>query len=166
MKWFWLLGILALGLAGCQQTVQYKYVCYTGTTVEKISDCPTLDAAEPQEKQLAITVEYLANELKKDPDIVLIDIREKEEFERSHLEGAKNIPLGNLWKAHFFKRIPTQDPVVLYDNDGIRSSVAYRELRKLGYKNVVKLAGGIKAWQEAGFLILEDGALQKGTPIL
>lgn len=166
MKWAIIAIFAILVLAACQQQGQYKYVCYTGTTVDKVSDCPQPKTEAPEEQQLAVTAEYLYADLQKDPKIVLIDMREKDEFEKSHLENAKNIPLGSLWKAHFFGRIPKNDPVVLYDNDGIRISVAYRELQKLGYKNVIKLAGGIRAWQEAGYLVMEGGQLQKGTPIL
>jgi len=144
---------------------QYKYVCFNGATVDKISDCPVSPNTET-EQQYAITPQYLTEELKKDSAIVLLDLREKDEFDKSHLEGAKHIPLGAIWKAHLFKRIPREDPIVLYDNDEIRASVAFRELRKIGYKNIVKLAGGIHAWQEAGYLVIEDGQLQKGTPII
>lgn len=174
-----LLLLTTLILAACQTQVQTKYICPSGVAVDKIRDCPTQTtqasvntltnttscASTPDEKQFAVTADYLSNELKKDPKIALIDVREAEEFTKSHLENSKSIPLGALWKAHFFKRIPHNDPVVLIDNDGVRVAVAYRELARLGYKNMVKLAGGIGAWQEAGFFVVENGELQKGTRI-
>ncbi len=182
MRYFFILGTISLLLlAACQTQVpnQTKYVCSNGRTVDQISDCTVsaststfnLNASAacpstPPEQQYAVTAEYLSDELKKDPKLFLLDVREKEEFDKSHLEGARNIPIGGLWKAHFFKRMPRDDPIIIYDNDGIRTAVAYRELARFGYKNIVKLAGGIGAWQEAGYLIVENGQLQKGTPVL
>ncbi|MEK6964181.1 MAG: rhodanese-like domain-containing protein [Nanoarchaeota archaeon] len=177
-----LLLTLSLLFIACQTTqtqIQTKYVCTDGSTVDQVSTCPktttvtymnpeantTTCPSTPDEKQFAVTATYLSEQLKADPKIVLIDVREGEEFQKSHLENAKNIPLGGLWKAHFFKHLPRDDPLVLYDNDGVRTAVAYRELARLGYKNMVKLAGGIGAWQQAGLLVVEKGQLQKGTPI-
>ncbi len=173
-----LILFLALFLIACQ--TQTKYICPNGEMTDQASSCsPTSTGtymnenastnacpSTPDEKQFAVMADYLSDQLKADPKIALIDVREGEEFTKSHLQNAKNIPLGALWKAHFFKRLPLNDPMVLYDNDGTRSAVAYRELARLGYRNMVKLAGGIGAWQQAGFLVVENGQLQKGTPII
>jgi rhodanese-related sulfurtransferase len=41
-------------------------------------------------------------------------------------------------------------PVILYCGGGSRSALAADNLQKMGYKNVASMAGGFKAWQEAG----------------
>ena len=80
---------------------------------------------------------------------VVIDVCEPEEFARSHVMGAKNLPLGQLEEklAQLVKNKSSQ--VIMVCQVGARSARAAATARKLGFENVQSLAGGLKAWQAA-----------------
>lgn len=65
----------------------------------------------------------------------IIDVREPNEFEESHVEGAVNIPLGDVMKR--LDEIPKEEDVVVYCNSGGRAGVAVQGLGTMGYTNIV-----------------------------
>ena len=76
---------------------------------------------------------------------VLIDVREREEFEHSHLPGAINISRSVL-PAHIAAVVPNPStPVVCYCTGGNRGALATDALQQLGYTNVVSIEGGLNA---------------------
>ena len=82
-------------------------------------------------------------------DAVMIDVREPAEFSAGHVPNSKNIPL-----AQFDKRIGELEklknrPAVVLCQTGGRSHAATALLKKAGFAEVVVLAGGINAWQQA-----------------
>lgn len=92
-----------------------------------------------------ISVYELATRLTKGEPVFLLDVREREEFELCHLEGATLIPIGLI--PNNLKRIPTDRPVVIYCHHGIRSAnVANYLFTQLGLNNLYNLDGGIDAW--------------------
>ena len=81
---------------------------------------------------------------------VVVDVREPEEYVKGHLVNAKNIPL-----SQFDERLPQVVknkalPVVLVCDKGARAVRAQAQAKKLGFENAQALAGGMKAWREAG----------------
>lgn len=64
----------------------------------------------------------------------IIDVREPAEFEESHVEGAVNIPLGDIMKR--LDEIPKDDEVVVYCRSGGRAGVAVQGLGSMGYTNI------------------------------
>ena len=82
---------------------------------------------------------------------LLIDTREPAEWAEGHIPGATAVPRGIL-EGKIEQLAPDVDqPIVLYCASGGRSALAAESLARMGYRNVVSLAGGFKAWQEAGF---------------
>jgi len=81
---------------------------------------------------------------------VLIDVREDADFQKKHADGAMHLSKGVIeWKIE--ETVPdVSTPVILYCGGGSRSALAADNLQKMGYKNVASMAGGFKAWQEAG----------------
>ena len=75
---------------------------------------------------------------------VLVDVREPEEFEHVHLEGAKLIPLGEL-SQRAASELSTESEIVVYCAHGIRSMEALFGLKMLGFKKVRSLEGGLAA---------------------
>ena len=71
-------------------------------------------------------------ELEKYSNMILIDVRSRQEFYESHIKGAINIPLINIKKYNFDKN----QIIVLYCNAGIRSVKAKRILEQKGYRNI------------------------------
>ncbi|PUE40717.1 rhodanese-like domain-containing protein [Limnohabitans sp. Bal53] len=80
---------------------------------------------------------------------VVIDVCEPDEFARSHVIGAKNLPLGQLEDklAQVVKNKSSH--VIMVCQVGARSARAAATARKLGYDNVQSLSGGLRAWVAA-----------------
>lgn len=80
-----------------------------------------------------------------------IDVREDDEFRLDHAARARHIGRGVL-ERDIEAMIPDQGAgIILYCGGGFRSALAADSLRKMGYTNVKSMAGGIKAWREAGY---------------
>src|SRR5947209_13681277 len=84
-------------------------------------------------------------------ELALLDVREEGEFGRNHLLFACNLPLSRL-EMRIDALVPRRSTrMVLCDaNDGLAQRAA-RRLTELGYANPAVLAGGVAAWQEAGY---------------
>ena len=82
----------------------------------------------------------------------LIDVREDNEWAAGHAVGAVHIGKGVI-ERDIESKIPQKDSrLVLYCGGGSRSALAADALMKMGYSNVVSLAGGIGAYKAAGLL--------------
>jgi rhodanese-related sulfurtransferase len=83
-------------------------------------------------------------------DALVVDVREVAEYGTGHVLGAKNLPLSRVAAggADLAKR--KEKPVIVYCETGNRSTNAAAALRKLGFTRVFSLAGGMKAWRDAG----------------
>ena len=84
-------------------------------------------------------------------DLVVLDVREKDAFEAGHIEGAVNLPRGQL-ELRVNTALP--DPtvrIITCCEFGKISTLAAATLRDLGYGRAVALDGGMKAWREAGY---------------
>jgi rhodanese-related sulfurtransferase len=81
---------------------------------------------------------------------VLIDIREGEEFAGGHARGAMHLSRGVL-ELRIESLVPdTATPILCYCGGGSRSALSAESLQRMGYTNVASVAGGFKAWREAG----------------
>jgi rhodanese-related sulfurtransferase len=83
--------------------------------------------------------------------IVILDVRDRDEFETGHIPGAINISRGMLeFKAN--PVIPEKSAcIMVYCGIDLRGPLATRTLNDLGYRNAVNMIGGLKAWKEAGY---------------
>jgi rhodanese-related sulfurtransferase len=88
-------------------------------------------------------------------NIILLDVRDKEEYETGHIPNAINISRGSLdFKVHLI--IPDKNAkVVVYCGLDLRSPLATKSLNDLGYKKAVNMIGGLKGWKEAGYSIVK-----------
>src|SRR5918992_1292118 len=82
-------------------------------------------------------------------DLVLIDVREPQEWDQGTLPGAYTIPRGVL-EGHIDGRLPYDSRVVLYCGSGGRSALAAKSLKEMGYENGENLDGGFSAWLQTG----------------
>lgn len=97
--------------------------------------------------------ETTVEEITRSRPLVLIDVREGEEYNEGYLPGATWIPRGKL-EQRIEDAVPQRDAdIVLYCAGGNRSALAARSLGELGYTNVRSLAGGYGAWKKAGLPI-------------
>jgi molybdopterin/thiamine biosynthesis adenylyltransferase/rhodanese-related sulfurtransferase len=93
------------------------------------------------------------------PGVIVIDVREADEWAQGHLPGAVHIPRGFLEQRIEEKVKDRNAPVVLYCAGGTRSVFAARSLAELGYTNVEALAGGFSKWKELGLPVLVPKSL-------
>jgi rhodanese-related sulfurtransferase len=87
---------------------------------------------------------------------LLLDVREPAEFAAGHLPGAINIPRGLLEfkiDSHPDFQGKQAAGIVVYCQTGGRSALAARVLNQLGYCQAVSMAGGFKAWSDAGLAV-------------
>ena len=91
----------------------------------------------------------LAVSLINSEEAVVMDARNKNEFDSGHLSGAILIALPDI-KAHPEKLEKYSDKsLIIYCQTGARSNEACQHLSKQGFENLFNLEGGIVAWQEA-----------------
>jgi adenylyltransferase/sulfurtransferase len=87
---------------------------------------------------------------------VLLDVRESDEWRQGHLEGAVPLPRGFL-EIKVETAIPDKNtPIIAYCAGGVRSLLAAKVMREMGYQNVTSMAGGYGAWKNGGFKWVQD----------
>ena len=83
-------------------------------------------------------------------DAVLLDVREDKEWEQEHAQGAEHLGKGII-ERDIENKVPDKETqIILYCGGGYRSALAADVLQQMGYTNVYSMAGGWKAWKEAG----------------
>lgn len=95
-----------------------------------------------------VSVEQALDRMKHDAR--LIDVREDNEWQRGHASGAEHLGRGII-ERDIETAVPEHSAeLILYCGGGYRSALAADNLQRMGYTNVYSLAGGWKAWQDAG----------------
>jgi len=89
-----------------------------------------------------------------DEGVVVIDVRETEEFAAGHLPGAKHVPRSYL-ETRIEGVVPDRSTqVILYCQSGNRSAYGARTLiQDLGYEHVRSMTGGITLWKDRGYQV-------------
>src|SRR4051794_13750828 len=84
------------------------------------------------------------------PGVVVLDVREPDEYDQGAIPGAIHIPRGHL-ESQIEGKVPRKGtPLVVYCAGGTRSAFAAKTLNELGYTDVVSLAGGFGKWKDEG----------------
>ncbi|MBN7824809.1 rhodanese-like domain-containing protein [Bowmanella dokdonensis] len=95
--------------------------------------------------------------------IVLIDVREPDEYLQGFIPGAVNLPRGILETS--LTTLPqakgaeapldelAQHEIYLYCRSGARSALATESLMRMGFNRVYSVAGGFEAWKKADLRI-------------
>jgi len=83
-------------------------------------------------------------------DAVIVDVREKDEWEQEHIPDAIHLSRGTI-ELEVEEKFPDQNTTIIcHCGGGGRSALAAESLQKMGYKNVRSMAGGLKAWKAVG----------------
>lgn len=98
-----------------------------------------------------ISVQELHNNAE---NYVLLDAREEEEFNVSHIEGARYIGFDN-WDEKVLNSIDKDQPIVIYCSIGYRSEKIGEKLLEKGFTNVQNLYGSIFEWVNRGYPIVD-----------
>lgn len=80
--------------------------------------------------------------------VQVVDVREADEWQEGHIDGAKHIPLGAL--STRVAELDRDRPVVTVCRSGNRSMVAAKALSQAGFSDVANLEGGMIAWSRSG----------------
>jgi molybdopterin/thiamine biosynthesis adenylyltransferase/rhodanese-related sulfurtransferase len=124
----------ACGTRTITQLIDYDEFCGTpGGADIQMNDIPEVTPLE------------LAERLKTETELTLIDVREPYEWNIARLPGAQLIPLGQLPAA--LSTIDSSREIVVYCRSGMRSADATRQLRAAGFR-ASNLAGGILRWSD------------------
>jgi rhodanese-related sulfurtransferase len=134
---------------------------------------PFLDALDRRSKIRTIALEPLAHRIqihvasvrqnwpvlpqdvsKRRSDLHLLDVREQDEWDAGHIEGAQHIPLGQLGAR--LAEVPREQVVVAVCRSGSRSDRAAKGLRGQGF-DAENLEGGVTAWSRAGLPLVARG---------
>ena len=84
-------------------------------------------------------------------DVVVVDVREKLEWNEGYIPGAIHVPRGFL-ELQIEEAVPDKDKtVLLYCAGGVRSLMAGRTLQQMGYQNAISMAGGFGQWKASGY---------------
>ena len=86
----------------------------------------------------------------KSGEAVIVDVREKDEWDEEHIAGATHLSRGTI-ELDIEEKVPDLNATIIcHCGGGGRSALAAESLQKMGYTNVRSLAGGFKAWKAAG----------------
>jgi len=86
----------------------------------------------------------------KSGNAVIIDVRDKDEWDEGHIPGAINMSRGTI-ELDIEEKVPDPNAMIIcHCGGGGRSALAAESLQKMGYKNVRNMAGGFKAWKAEG----------------
>ncbi len=107
--------------------------------------------AEAKKEINEISVHQLKEALTRVEDLVLIDIRELDEWEQGSLDEAFFLPRGNLEFGIENIVMERDTPIALMCAGGVRSIFAAKSLQDMGYTNVASVAGGFNGWKNAGY---------------
>ena len=106
--------------------------------------------ADAKKKITEISPTDAAAKAKSSSDAVIVDVREKDEFDESHIPDAIHMSRGMV-ELEVEEKFPDRNTTIIcHCGGGGRSALAAESLQKMGFKNVRSMAGGFKAWKAAG----------------
>ena len=122
------------------------------------SSCAQRSIPEVLEKFNNNTVDYISvDSLRKMEPPVILDAREKGEFEVSHLKNSVWVGYKTFDIDQVLEIFPNKDvPIVVYCSLGVRSEDIGEKLEKAGFTNVKNLYGGIFAWKNNGYPVYDS----------
>ncbi len=87
-----------------------------------------------------------------EPALTIIDVRDRLQFNLSHIMGAVPMPL-NEPTHRVLAKLETGRDIYIYAETDEETAVAATQLRQAGYQNVSEIRGGLAAWKAVGFPI-------------
>ena len=88
--------------------------------------------------------------LKEEKPPIVLDVRTAEEYAEGHISGAKNIDFNKPDFAEQLGKLDKETSYLVHCRSGGRSGKSLAVLKKLGFKSIIHLDGGMLAWEEAG----------------
>ena len=122
-------------------------VCGPSPTITELIDYEAFCGVTPRVEEEPVQLEISPQETREQLDrkqIVLVDVRERWEWDIGHIAGSRLIPLGTLPAQ--VDALPKDAEVVLYCQHGARSRQAALFLQDAGFAKARSMKGGIAAW--------------------
>lgn len=101
----------------------------------------------------------LQRRLRSGEAVVVVDVRDPDEYRDGHLEDAASVSRGFLEFRIATVAPDPGTPIVVYCQTGLRSMLAGKVLRDLGYQHVINLKGGYQAWAQSGLPVVREKLL-------
>ena len=131
------------------------FVLYSSSFVNAVDKTPEQVVREAKAAIHEVSIDEVKKKIDNKEDIILLDVRDREEYETGHIPGAINISRGTLdFKVHLI--VPDKDKkIIVYCGLDLRSPLATKSMNDLGYKKALNMIGGLKAWKEAGYPLIQ-----------
>lgn len=126
---------------------------------EKIEEIHTMESRVESIREQFPGVEHISPAtlevlIQKEVSVLIVDVRDKDEFAVSHLPGANNLSEADQIQATISEA--DSEIVVLYGSTGLRSAALAKELGEAGVPGIRNLAGSIFAWANEGHPMVND----------
>jgi len=110
-------------------------------------------------KEYEIRPGIVSNKIENGEDIILLDVRTVEEYEKVHLKNSVLLPVQEL-SAESLEKIGLGEDakdkeIIIYCRSGVRSKTAYDIMNSLGYTNIKSMSGGMIHWKEDQYPFIE-----------
>src|SRR5436190_19992355 len=106
--------------------------------------------AEAKKHITEISPQDAATKLNSGEAIIVVDVRDKDEWDEGHIPGATHLSRGTI-ELDIEEKVPDPNAMIIcHCGGGGRSALAAESLQKMRYKNGRSMAGGFKAWKAAG----------------
>lgn len=127
-----------------------SYHALNNSYFQLLNQCEGLDV-----KYGDITVKQAKRLIETKLNLVIVDVRTSLEYETGHIEGSINLCL-TCYPEILLNNLNPNDEILLYCKAGMRSANAMRILKENGYYKVYNMLGGIEAWRNAGYPVIES----------
>ena len=107
-------------------------------------------AAEADKDVKHVNAAGAAKLLQENKEVTVLDVRTADEFKDGHIAKAKNIDFRSPDFAEKLGKLDRDKTYLVHCGSGRRSTSSLAAFKKLGFKSVVHLDGGLTGWQKAG----------------
>jgi len=104
----------------------------------------------PAYEYKTISPEEFREMMNSNSDLIIVDTRIKEDFQKGYIKGAINLPYTNFKNMEKSLKENRDKEIILYSEDGDRSKKICDFLSNLGFSNIMNLNTGINGWVESG----------------
>ena len=124
--------------------IDYEEFCGLRPSVEAEAAAMVASASTGASSATEISAVELKQRMDRGDALVIVDVREPNEFQINRIPGSQLIPLGEIPRR--YAELDTNDEIVVHCKMGGRSAKAADYLRSVGFKRVLNLKGGILDW--------------------
>jgi rhodanese-related sulfurtransferase len=132
----------------CLLTASMASLCLPSTAADKPAAKTPAEAPAAKRFRNVDVAEW--ETLRKDPKVVVLDVRTAEEFADGHMQGAINLDIRGGKFAETLAGLDKSKTYLVHCAVGGRSAKACGQMDGLKFEKVLNLSGGITAWEAAG----------------